>query len=339
MTVTENETDGRRTDGAVDARVLGQLLYAMPVLEMLPTAERIAEFLTAALSDIPGVRTCVVRLGEAAARGGEPHQRADPAAGPTPSCVHLTVPVETGGEVYGDFALVVDDEPALKPYLPFFTNLAGSVALLTENRLRRDRLEAALAAVRERRRGEEEPADGTSNPGAALPSPEAGGARAEESGAEPEPREMAPRQAAAPGVPDGNSRKQGELDPRAVGAVAEFEREFGREAVTGLLSSFLTDTPPRLAGLRQLATGLDRQALGVAAHALAGSCSLFGLGTMRELGLALEEMVENPEEVVTPEACLNQVAALEREYAPARLRLEQELERLQIPDGPPGDAG
>ncbi len=149
MTVTENETDGRRTDGAVDARVLGQLLYAMPVLEMLPTAERIAEFLTAALSDIPGVRTCVVRLGEAAARGGEPHQRADPAAGPTPSCVHLTVPVETGGEVYGDFALVVDDEPALKPYLPFFTNLAGSVALLTENRLRRDRLEAALAAVRE----------------------------------------------------------------------------------------------------------------------------------------------------------------------------------------------
>ena len=215
---------------------------------------------------------------------------------------------------------------------------AGMNGYLSKPLRQRD-LEAALAAVRERRRGEEEPADGTSNPGAALPSPEAGGARAEESGAEPEPREMAPRQAAAPGVPDGNSRKQGELDPRAVGAVAEFEREFGREAVTGLLSSFLTDTPPRLAGLRQLATGLDRQALGVAAHALAGSCSLFGLGTMRELGLALEEMVENPEEVVTPEACLNQVAALEREYAPARLRLEQELERLQIPDGPPGDAG
>ena len=110
----------------------------MPVLAMLPTAERIAEFLTAALSDLPGVRSCAVHLGEASEQGDVPS---------IPGSV--TVPVETSGEVYGGFVLETDDESALAPYLPFLTNLAGSVALLAENRLQRDRLEAALADVRE----------------------------------------------------------------------------------------------------------------------------------------------------------------------------------------------
>ena len=137
MTLTENETGGRRADSAVDAQVLGQLLHAMPVLEMLPTAERMAELLSAALAEIPGVKSCAVRLGEAAAQG-------EVASGPG----RWAVPVETGGEVFGDFVLEVDDEPALRPYLPFVVNLAGQVALLTENQLRRDRLEVALAETR-----------------------------------------------------------------------------------------------------------------------------------------------------------------------------------------------
>jgi len=137
LTLTENETGGRRADSAVDAQVLGQLLHAMPVLEMLPTAERMAELLSAALAEIPGVKSCAVRLGEAAAQG-------EVASGPG----RWAVPVETGGEVFGDFVLEVDDEPALRPYLPFVVNLAGQVALLTENQLRRDRLEVALAETR-----------------------------------------------------------------------------------------------------------------------------------------------------------------------------------------------
>ena len=151
MTVTENtenEDDGRRGDGGVDARVLGRLLHAMPFLEMLPSAERIAEFLTAALADVPGVKSCAVHLGESAAQDGRPGRRSDPAAGATLSRGRWTVPVETGGQIYGDFVLEVDDEPSLNPYLPYLTNLAGSVALITENRLRRDRLAAALAEVR-----------------------------------------------------------------------------------------------------------------------------------------------------------------------------------------------
>jgi len=145
---TENEDDGRRGDGGVDARVLGRLLHAMPFLEMLPSAERIAEFLTAALADVPGVKSCAVHLGESAAQDGRPGRRSDPAAGATLSRGRWTVPVETGGQIYGDFVLEVDDEPSLNPYLPYLTNLAGSVALITENRLRRDRLAAALAEVR-----------------------------------------------------------------------------------------------------------------------------------------------------------------------------------------------
>ena len=50
--------------------------------------------------------------------------------------------------VYGALVLETDDEPALRPYLPFIVNLAGQVALLTENRMGRERLEAALAETR-----------------------------------------------------------------------------------------------------------------------------------------------------------------------------------------------
>ena len=149
MTGTEDDGGGRRGEGGIDARVLGQLLHAMPVLEMLPTAARLAEFLSALLAELPGVGSCAVHLGAAAARDGDPHRSPGPTAGASSTSFHLTVPVETGGQVYGDFVLETDDEPALRPYLPFLTNLAGQVALLTENRMGRERLEAALGDTRE----------------------------------------------------------------------------------------------------------------------------------------------------------------------------------------------
>ena len=137
MTGTEDDGGGRRGAGAIEARVLGRLLHAMPVLEMLPTAARLAELLSALLAELPGVTSCAVQLGAARATCDVRSGRG-----------RWAVPVESGGEVYGALVLETDDEPALRPYLPFIVNLAGQVALLTENRMGRERLEAALAETR-----------------------------------------------------------------------------------------------------------------------------------------------------------------------------------------------
>jgi PAS domain S-box-containing protein len=77
------------------------------------------------------------------------------------------------------------------------------------------------------------------------------------------------------------------------GQVAAMRRDFGAEATAELLGSFLADTPLRLAKLRQLASGSDFKALGLAAHALAGSAGIFGLSSMRSLGLQVQDLAEH----------------------------------------------
>jgi CheY-like chemotaxis protein/nitrogen-specific signal transduction histidine kinase/HPt (histidine-containing phosphotransfer) domain-containing protein len=78
--------------------------------------------------------------------------------------------------------------------------------------------------------------------------------------------------------------------------LAELQHEFGRESAASLLESFIADTPGRLAELRRLSTGRGTPdgvpsylALAAAAHALAGSCGIFGLNELRSMGLKLEE--------------------------------------------------
>ena len=137
-----------------------------------------------------------------------------------------------------------------------------------------------------------------------------------------------------------NSQSSGDSDPTGMPAlmddtairekIAELEDSFGAEEAANLLESFLTDTPGRLAELHLLASdqGLTagtnpRQTLGVSAHALAGSCGLFGLTTLRKLGLDLEDLTEgtgNP---------LPLIHELTQHHASATPLLQRELERLR----------
>ncbi|MBE3074986.1 MAG: PAS domain S-box protein [Actinobacteria bacterium] len=143
-----HDDSDRRGDGGVDARVLGRLLSATLMLEALPTAERIAEFLTAAFEDVPGVTSCVVHLGTAGQCNDGPDQ--------APSSTRWVIPVETGGDTFGELLLEVQDERELAPYHPFVVNVANSVAMLTQNRLRKDQLEQSLAELRESETGLQE---------------------------------------------------------------------------------------------------------------------------------------------------------------------------------------
>jgi len=106
-----------------------------------------------------------------------------------------------------------------------------------------------------------------------------------------------------------------------VGTIRQLQRELGAEATAELLSSFLADTPPRLEELRRLVTGSDRMVFARAAHSLAGSCGIFGLNEMRELGLRLEDQAE----ASGPEAMSALFEAMEEGFAAVR----QDLERLQ----------
>jgi len=122
----------------VDADVLGRLFSHMLLLEALPTEAQVVAFLQAVLADVPGVLECRVHLGE--------RETDDvPAAW---ASLDWAIPVETRERRYGGFYLRTDESGSLDPYRPFIVNLASAVAVLCENRRRRDRLEAALGEVR-----------------------------------------------------------------------------------------------------------------------------------------------------------------------------------------------
>ncbi len=110
----------------------------------------------------------------------------------------------------------------------------------------------------------------------------------------------------------------------------ELEGEFGREAAAELIDSFLCDLPDRQARLREQAAGADFRAVAVAAHALAGSSSIFYLAAVRDLARQLEAMAEQG---AAPPGLLGQ---LDQALAEARTVLERELERLQ--KSPPASA-
>jgi PAS domain S-box-containing protein len=102
-------------------------------------------------------------------------------------------------------------------------------------------------------------------------------------------------------------------------AVAELQHEFGHEAAAELLTSFLTDTPARLGSLRELAQGEDRATFGRTAHSLAGSSGIFGLQSLRVLGLALEDKAAEG----NPAEFLPLVDEIEACFQGARAELER----------------
>jgi HPt (histidine-containing phosphotransfer) domain-containing protein len=80
------------------------------------------------------------------------------------------------------------------------------------------------------------------------------------------------------------------LDSSILAAMESLRVEVGRDALVEILDSFLRDTPPRLREMdRFLSTGALAE-LARAAHALAGSCSIFALQLPQQLALGLEDI-------------------------------------------------
>ncbi len=150
----------------VDARVLGQLLAAQNLLFVLPDDARIEEFLTQALSELPGIESCFVCLGEPPLRSrselcheciaGQKKESAGLPRSLDFSCPLSvredvrTIPVRSRKNTFGFFIFRIGSGDALDPYLPFLSNLANFVALSLENRIQRFLLEKSRDELEER---------------------------------------------------------------------------------------------------------------------------------------------------------------------------------------------
>lgn len=159
MTGPDDRNEGDRAWERVDARILGQLLSAQNLLFVLPDDARIGEFFTQALTEVPGVLSCSVCLGDSSA----PRETAEcqdcsrvrAAAGDSPGLARsFTCPlgeqeggrvirVGTGEHTFGFFVFRLDSTEVFDPYLPFVANLASYVALSLETRLQRRVIERA----------------------------------------------------------------------------------------------------------------------------------------------------------------------------------------------------
>jgi CheY-like chemotaxis protein len=113
--------------------------------------------------------------------------------------------------------------------------------------------------------------------------------------------------------------------------LADLGKDFGPEAVAELLQAFLTDTPARLAELRTLAAGGDMAAFARAAHSLAGSSSIFGLGEFQAQALQLEAQVQ----AGSCQAYLPALTALETQFNAFRPWLAARLAGLGATGAPP----
>jgi len=108
-------------------------------------------------------------------------------------------------------------------------------------------------------------------------------------------------------------------EPGVEGKVAELDREFGATAAVELLTSFLSDMPPRLSELRHLVAAGDLKTLARSAHSMAGSCGIFGLDGLRDLALTLEQTAAVGELVgIDP-----LIVSLEGGYAGVRLTIDK----------------
>ena len=102
------------------------------------------------------------------------------------------------------------------------------------------------------------------------------------------------------------------------------EVELGADAARELLTSFLRDTPARLAQLQRPTAGGIPEDRARGAHSLAGSAGIFGLAEFRHQALELEERARAGDEAAF-DSCLG---AMDASYTQLRPVLEGELARL-----------
>ena len=104
----------------------------------------------------------------------------------------------------------------------------------------------------------------------------------------------------------------------------QLAEEIGSESASELFMCYLQDSPGRLEEMKRLLGVGDRKSLGILAHSIKGSSSIFGLSAMESLGHQLETESETGE--------LERIGALiqelDREFkiaAPEILRISSEL--------------
>jgi diguanylate cyclase (GGDEF)-like protein len=148
-----------------DVTVLGRLLVTQQAIDAMPDQVHIASFVGRALSGLPGVAEAHVEL-EGHTTASSPYmtelkQRCERAASPVPVLNfmrHLGTgvqcfPIDAPGRRLGWILLRVDDEDALRPYVPFLGNIAGSLGRMLVTRHYQERLALANEELRQARDG------------------------------------------------------------------------------------------------------------------------------------------------------------------------------------------
>lgn len=93
-----------------------------------------------------------------------------------------------------------------------------------------------------------------------------------------------------PGMRDIGEQVRNRLVQEILEAVKPIEEDLGRENLRQFYDSYLETTPANLERLKELLAAERGPEFAMAAHALKGSSSMFGLGTVQALCLDLEEL-------------------------------------------------
>ena len=150
---------------ALDPTVLGRLLVIQQAIDAMPDEVHIASFVSRALESLPGVAEAHVDLdGYTAAPSGYMaalKERCEAECSPVPVLNfmrHLKTGIQcfqigTLGRRFGWLLFRVDDDEALRPYVAFLSNIAGTLARILVARNYRERLALANDELREARDG------------------------------------------------------------------------------------------------------------------------------------------------------------------------------------------
>jgi diguanylate cyclase (GGDEF)-like protein len=150
---------------APDVMVLGRLLVIQQAIDAMPDEAHIASFVGRALASLPGLDEVQVDLDGYTmppnAYMAALKKRCEHEASPVPVLNFMRhrgtgiqcFPIETPGRRFGWLLLKVNDDEALRPYIAFLSNIAGSLGRILVARHYQERLAQANDELREARDG------------------------------------------------------------------------------------------------------------------------------------------------------------------------------------------
>lgn len=146
--------------GTPDATMLGRLLVIQQTVDAMPDEAHIAAFVSRALTSLPGLAEAHVDIEGAATAPNEYmatlKRRCEREASPVPVLNFLRhigsgvqcFPIDAPTHRFGWILVRVSDDEALRPYVPFIGNLAGSIARILVARSFQGRLARANEELR-----------------------------------------------------------------------------------------------------------------------------------------------------------------------------------------------